>query len=134
MTPRSIRRAAERKALKLARKQDQQSAISPAQLAANRANSQLSTGPRTAQGQARSSTNALRTGLTGRTVLLPGDSAEAYVTHIEQLTAEWRPVGARESNLVMSIADTEWRLRRVPALEYALFARGREELAEKFDV
>ena len=44
-----------------------------AQVTANRANSLLSTGPKTEAGKARSATNALKTGLTGRTVLLPGD-------------------------------------------------------------
>ena len=132
MTPRSIRRAAERKAQKLARKQEQQSAASPAQIAANRANALLSTGPRTAEGQARSSANALKTGLTGRTVLLPGDDAAVYCAHVNQLAAEYQPAGLRESNLVLAIADTEWRLRRMPVLELALYARGRDEFDEKF--
>src|SRR5579863_5462974 len=44
---------------------------------ANRQNSLLSTGPKTPEGKAASSRNALKTGLTGRTVLLPGDDAEA---------------------------------------------------------
>ena len=51
---------------------------SPKQLAANQANSQLSTGPKTPEGKATSSLNAVKTGLTGRTVLLPGDDAAAY--------------------------------------------------------
>ncbi|HEX4164888.1 MAG TPA: hypothetical protein VHZ55_05385, partial [Bryobacteraceae bacterium] len=84
MTPRSIRRAAERRAVKLARKQSQteprtsvsgpetgpqpsESVVSEARLAANQANAQLSTGPRTEEGKARSSANAITTALTGRT-------------------------------------------------------------------
>jgi hypothetical protein len=39
-------------------------------------NAQLSTGPRSAEGKA-VSMNAVKTGLTGRTVLLPSDDAEA---------------------------------------------------------
>ena len=46
-----------------------------AQVHANRANAQLSTGPSSASGKAKSSLNAVKTGLTGRTVLLPGDDA-----------------------------------------------------------
>jgi hypothetical protein len=34
---------------------------------------------------------------------------------------------------VQSIADTDWRLRRIPSLETALFAKGRLEFAEMFD-
>jgi hypothetical protein len=40
--------------------------MSPQQLAANRANAQVSTGPTTAAGKARSSLNAYRHGLTGK--------------------------------------------------------------------
>jgi hypothetical protein len=47
------------------------SEISEAKLAANRANAAHSTGPTTGEGQQRSSLNAMKHGLTGRTVLLP---------------------------------------------------------------
>ncbi|MBV9745513.1 MAG: hypothetical protein JO099_17270 [Acidobacteriia bacterium] len=46
--------------------------ISPAQLAANRANAQLSTGPTSEAGRHRSSLNATKHGLSGRTVVLSG--------------------------------------------------------------
>ena len=49
---------------------------SAAQVAANQANAQLSTGPKTTEGKASSSRNALKTGLTGRTMILPKDQAE----------------------------------------------------------
>ncbi len=151
MTARSIRRAQERKAKKLARKQSNELAvvatasadietaiapeteeISPGRLAANRANAILSTGPRTAEGKAHSSINALKTALTGRTVLLPSDDAEAYQQHVERYFDEFEPIGVRESELVQSIADANWRLRRIPTLEFALYARGRTQFAEKF--
>ena len=150
MTARSIRRAQERKAKKLARKAGISSElavvetaepeletvaapeISPARLAANRANSSLSTGPRTAAGKARSSSNALKTALTGRTVLLPSDDAAAYEHYVERFVRDFQPVGVRESELVQSIADTNWRLRRIPTLEFALYARGRTQFAEQF--
>ncbi|MBV9938821.1 MAG: hypothetical protein JO150_09975 [Acidobacteriaceae bacterium] len=43
--------------------------VSERRLAANRANAQWSTGPQTPEGKAKSSLNAVKTGLTGRTVL-----------------------------------------------------------------
>ena len=163
MTARSIRRAAERKAQKLARKAAQLSnsqpvvspetqcsdpiqTISQAQLAAtgaqggcsplraiaNRANAQLSTGPTSPEGKAKSSLNAIKTALTGRTVLLPADDAEAYRHHVHQFELEYRPSGIRECTLVQSIADTFWRLDRIRSLEMAIFARGRTEFAEDF--
>lgn len=163
MTARSIRRAAERKQKKLARKAAQASnsqpvispetqssqpiqTISQAQLAAmsaqgggsplraiaNRANAELSTGPTSAEGKAKSSLNAVKTGLTGRTVLLPTDDAEAYRCHVHEFELEYHPSGARECTLVQSIADTFWRLDRIRSLEMAIFARGRTEFAEDF--
>ncbi len=52
--------------------------VTSPQLAANRANSALSAGPATPAGKAVSSLNALKTGLTGRTVLLPADDVDAH--------------------------------------------------------
>ena len=87
---------------------------------ANQANAQLSTGPTSVTGKAASSLNALKTGLTGRTVLLPGDDAAAYQGLIESFVKRHAPVGDAEQNLVQSLADTEWRLQRIPALEMGI--------------
>ncbi len=107
-------------------------ATSPAQIAANRANAQLSTGPVTEAGRARSSGNALKTGLTGRTVLLPGEDAESYQDLVAGLQNQYQPVGNEESMLVQSIADSTWRLFRIPCLEAGIYALGRIELKEQF--
>lgn len=53
-------------------------AICLKRLAANRANARLSTGPTSPAGKTKSSLNAVKTGLTGRTVLLPAENAAAY--------------------------------------------------------
>ncbi len=105
---------------------------SQAQNEANRANAQLSTGPKTETGKARSSHNALKTGLTGRTVLLPGDDVAAYTRHVERFFVDRKPVDDAEKSLVQSIADTEWRLLRIPALESGIYAVGRRQLAQDF--
>ncbi len=138
MTPRSIRRAAERRAEKLARKQAKLNPAEPVevseiQLAANRANARLSTGPRTEEGKARSSTNAVTTALTGRTVLLPSDDPARYQHHVEQYEKEFQPATEREAVLVQSLADTDWRLLRIPVLEMSLYKRGREEGVSELD-
>ncbi|MBV9082771.1 MAG: hypothetical protein JOZ62_08860 [Acidobacteriaceae bacterium] len=101
-------------------------------LAANRANAQLSTGPQTPEGKAKSSLNAVKTGLTGRTVLLPSEDAEAYETHLLQYLERFAPVGERETELVQNLADTQWRLHRIPNLEAGLFALGRLRYADLF--
>lgn len=128
MNARTIRRAQERKAAKLARKAE----LSEAQLVANRANAQLSTGPTSETGKVISSLNAVKTGLTGRTVLLPSDDAELYRCHIAAYEAEYKPVGLRECELVQSLADTRWRLNRISGLEMAIYAQGHIEFEAEF--
>jgi hypothetical protein len=103
-----------------------------AQIDANRRNAQLSTGPTSESGRAKSSLNAVKTGLTGRTVLLPGDDAALYEAHVARFIARFQPSGEEEQNLVQSLADTEWRLLRIPSLEAGIYALGRLEFAELF--
>jgi hypothetical protein len=97
---------------------------------ANRANSQHSTGPNTETGKAVSKLNAVRTALTGRTVLLSSDDVSSYEQHIQNWTLELHPVGPRESALVQSIADSHWRTDRIARLEFALYAQGSEQSAD----
>jgi hypothetical protein len=90
--------------------------------AINRANSQHSTGPRTAAGKQRSSLNAIRHGLTARTAVLASEDLAAYQRHCRQFIDEYQPANATETQLVQDLADTSWRLNRIPILEAALFA------------
>jgi hypothetical protein len=104
----------------------------PAQIAANQANAKLSTGPKTEEGRAKSSHNAVRTALTGRTVLLPTDDVEEYQKHVARWEAEFRPVTDREKELTQNIADTQWRLNRIFAMEQGIYAVGRVEFADLY--
>jgi hypothetical protein len=103
-----------------------------AQIAANQKNAQLSTGAKTEEGKRKSSHNAVKTALTGATVLLPSDDVDAYQRHIAACFAEWNPETNREQVLVQSIADTEWRLLRIPSLESGIYALGRVQHANQF--
>jgi hypothetical protein len=101
-------------------------------LSPNQANAQLSTGPTSAAGKAKSSLNAVKTGLTGRTVLLPSEDAALYEQHLARFVQEHAPVGDAEQTLVQSLADTQWRLLRIPSLEAGIYALGRLEFADLF--
>ena len=105
---------------------------SAAQAAASRINGALSHGPTSDSGKATSSLNALKTGLTGRTVLLPSEDAALYEAHLARFREQYQPVGDQELALVQSLADTEWRLARIPSLEMGLFALGRMEFTDLF--
>jgi hypothetical protein len=67
---------------------------------ANRENAQKSTGPRTPEGKAAASRNALRHGLLAQQVLLPGENGEALRKLGEVLRTELQPVGDLENLFV----------------------------------
>ncbi len=106
-------------------------AIHPRRLRANRANAQLSTGPRTESGKQRSSLNALRHGLTSHTAVLPSEDAQAYQHHCQQFRDEYQPKTPTETQLVQELADTAWRLNRIPLLEADLLTRAADTRATR---
>ncbi len=106
---------------------------SDAQIHANRVNAQLSTGPKTPEGKSKSSLNAVKTGLTGRTILLPGDDVVAYQQHVQRFFDQYQPIGDTENSVRLWLADTEWRLLRIPSLEMGIYALGRLEFASQFE-
>jgi hypothetical protein len=85
--------------------------------AINRANAQHSTGPRSNAGKQRSALNALTHGLTARTAVLPSEDPAAFEQHHRQFLDEYRPATPTETQLVHELADTSWRLNRIPLLE-----------------
>jgi hypothetical protein len=91
--------------------------------ATNRANSAHSTGPRTESGKQRSSQNALSHGLTARSAVLPTEDPEAYQRHLQQFLADCKPANAMETQLVHEMADTAWRINRIPFLEAELLSQ-----------
>src|SRR5215211_1436233 len=111
--------------------------ISEERLAANRANAQKSTGPKTREGRAASRMNALKHGLLSQEVLVSGphrpeSEAELFALH-DRFRNELQPMGPMELMLVDQIVTTHWRLRRVLAAESAEMAlsmrRGRSQCA-----
>jgi hypothetical protein len=85
------------------------------QIAANRRNSQKSTGPRTAAGKSLSSFNALKTGIYSNALIIRAEN----VGELENLTAEfhalYQPVAAD--------VNTGWLLRRMRRCEAQLWER-----------
>lgn len=97
------------------------------QIAANRRNAQLSTGPRTAEGMARVAGNAITHGLTASTPVLSDEEKGTYDALRERLYRQYGPVVALAAELVEEATSILWRLRRVPAIECAIFERGHWE-------
>ena len=104
---------------------------SAARLAANRANALKSSGPVTLVGRNTIRLNALKTALTGATVLLHTDDYALYAAHLRRYENQFQPVGPEEKALVQSIADIRWRLNRIPALEMAIIVLGRNSVEDE---
>jgi hypothetical protein len=102
---------------------DPQSPTPEPRVRANRANAVRSTGPRTAAGKQRSSQNALTHGLTSHSPVLATEDPVAYQHHCRQFLDEYQPATPSETQLTQQLADTAWRLNRVPLLEAALLDR-----------
>jgi len=104
----------------------------PKQIAANRANSLKSTGPRTEAGKSRSSLNALKHGCTAQTMIFPGEDATHFNNFLQSYIEDLTPAGALELSMVQELAQTQWSIARTRAHEASLFALGHEKYAEEF--
>lgn len=91
--------------------------------AANRRNSQRSTGPATEQGKRASAQNALKYGFFSPRALLPGESAEAFEEFHAALMAEFGPRNPLEAHIIAQYIPLAWRLRRLPEIEAFAFNR-----------
>ncbi len=96
---------------------------------ANRPHLRRSTGPRTAIGKARVSSNALKHGLTGKDIVLPSENPRDYDRFRAGLLEALDPHGDLEGLLADKIVADAWRIRRIPILEAALHRRGRHDVA-----
>jgi len=103
--------------------------LSPEQLAANRANAQKSTGPRTPEGKSKSRLNAFRHGITAQVIVMPPEQMEAYMNFNKDLYHAFSPGNVIEKQLVQTYCDTQWRLNNMRANEISTFALNHEDTA-----
>jgi hypothetical protein len=83
----------------------------------NRANAKHSTGPRTAEGKARSRMNALTHGLRAEEVVIPTEDATEFAEFLAAWIADWNPPTMARRQLVEHAAVAAWRLKRCVRLE-----------------
>jgi hypothetical protein len=95
-----------------------------AQIAANQANSQLSSGPTSAEGKAASARNNTRHGLaptvtaTNDFVVMPNESQCEFEARLDELRSEHQPATASEHLLVNGMAQHAWLRRRAQTLQH----------------
>jgi hypothetical protein len=93
----------------------------PAQIAANQANSRLSTGATTEAGKKIVSQNSWKHGLYAKLHIAPPGEEDALEEHVAGYLQAYAPVGLPERDLVRNIAENHFRLQRAHSLEHALF-------------
>ncbi len=95
--------------------------ITQKQLAANRQNSQRSTGPKTTEGKAVVARNAVKHGLLSRLGVLPGvEEQGVWEEHLARVCADLQPASYLEESLASRIAQLLWRLGRAAQYEQAV--------------
>jgi len=88
-----------------------------AQVIANQQNAQSSTGPRTAEGKARASQNALKHGLTSKHLIIREDEQEEFEDLQTSLYVELDPQGAVETVTFHDLVHAAWNLHRLRRME-----------------
>lgn len=88
-----------------------------AQIQANRANAQSSTGPNTPEGKSRSARNNLRQGLASGRLIIHGESQAEYDALEADLIESHKPANATEKILVLKMAQHHWLSQRAIGLQ-----------------
>jgi hypothetical protein len=102
-----------------------------ARAAVNAANASLATGPRTEEGKARSSRNAVKHGLASKQLVhRPGERQEFAELH-DSLLEQLAPEGALEMGLFSMVRHAAWSLQRFRTLEAQLMTNGLESLLDE---
>src|SRR5690242_5638450 len=82
-------------------------------LAANRANAQKSTGPRTTEGKALACRNATSHGLFTDFCLMPGEDAQDYLAFRHGILASLHPTDPAQLLLADKVVSAQWRIKRL---------------------
>ncbi len=101
------------------------------QIAASRINGARSQGPVSIDGKARSSQNAVRHGLTAKTVVLNNEDPAQFKILCENLANDYQPQTEYEHELVSQLAGARWKLRRCNIVEKGIFDKAVDEIRPK---
>ena len=93
----------------------------PAQINANRANAQKSTGPRSAEGKSASRFNALKHGIDAASIVIPGEDPADYDALAADYHRDLQPQSPSELFHVDSMLRADWQKRRLLRVEADLF-------------
>ena len=95
----------------------------PDRASINLRNAQKSTGPRTPEGKSRSRFNAVKHGMTAKTLVLPDEDADVLQMRVETWIADLQPQNDVEQFLVEQAVHASWKLDRAERAEVAQLSR-----------
>ena len=98
-----------------------------------RANGAKSHGPATEAGRKKSSMNALKYGLTARTVVLPNENDDEYTVLLESYVQKFQPTDPVEMDLVVEMVNAKWRQRRLFLIESNLYQEQMQNQKEQME-
>src|SRR5262245_31592735 len=101
---------------------------SQAQIEANRRNSQKSTGPKSPEGKAICSQNALKSGIYAFSPVIRVEDPDEFDNLKEALLQQHTPADPTQLALVDTLIATEWTQRRLRRIEAELWAHELESL------
>ena len=98
-----------------------------AQVLANQANAQHSTGPRTNAGKAKSARNATTHGFTLGVLEVSAEDRAEFEAFEQALIQDMTPKGALELDTLREFRDAAWRLRQIRKCAIELFEKYNED-------
>jgi hypothetical protein len=92
-----------------------------------------STGPRSAEGKARSSMNALKSGIYSKSLTIPGENPAQLTTLTEEYFQRFRPALPEQRDLVDILVRSTWTLRRFATAEAQVWTYSMDARSELDD-
>ncbi len=96
-------------------------------------NKHVSTGPRSAEGKARSSMNALKSGIYSKSLVIPGEKSADLQDLVEEYYRRFQPAQPEQRDQVDLLIRSTWTLRRLAAAEAQVWIYSMEDASHLSD-
>src|SRR5215468_8477509 len=87
------------------------------QIQANRQNARKSTGPRSAEGKAKSRFNALKSGIDAQSAVIPDEDSAKFQELADEYYARFQPENPKNATCFDTLITAVWQLRRLRRVE-----------------
>jgi hypothetical protein len=94
------------------------------QIDANRRNARKSTGPRTPQGKAGSSMNALKSGIDAKSEIISGENIKSFTALTQEYIGRFNPLSPEERHYLDVMIRADWQIRRLSKADAQIWLKG----------